>query len=115
MKDLDGSRRQFLRGATRGAIEHAARATEERFIQRRYVRPPGAIPEIGFLAACSRCGECAAACPVSAIKYVDAKGGLAAGTPYLEPDRIACIACDDMPCAASCPTGRKASPSPAAT
>jgi len=35
---------------------------------------------------------------------VAAEGGLAAGTPYLEPDQVACVACPDMPCAAVCPT-----------
>lgn len=104
MKDHGGNRRAFLRRAFSGAIDHVARATEERLIQRRYVRPPGALPEIGFLAACTRCGECAAVCPPSAIRYVGSEGGLAAGTPYLEPDQVACIACPDMPCAASCPT-----------
>ncbi|HEY4319818.1 MAG TPA: 4Fe-4S dicluster domain-containing protein [Gemmatimonadales bacterium] len=104
MKKLDGTRRQFLRGAVRVAVDHAAQSTEDRLIQKRYVRPPGAIPEIAFLAACTRCGECAAVCPPHAIKYADAKGGLAAGTPFLDPAAVPCIACEDMPCAASCPT-----------
>ncbi len=105
MKLPPGDRRRFLRQAFGGVIEHVARTTEERVIQRRYVRPPGAIPELGFLAACTRCGLCADACPPHAIRYAGSDGGLAAGTPYLEPDRVACVACADMPCAASCPTG----------
>jgi ferredoxin-type protein NapG len=35
---------------------------------------------------------------------VGPEGGLAAGTPYLEPDQVACVACPDMPCATVCPT-----------
>lgn len=105
MKDVTGDRRAFFRRAFGGALDHMARATEERVVQRRYVRPPGALPELGFLAACTRCGKCAEVCPPSAIRHAGSEGGLAAGTPYLEPDIVACVACAEMPCAASCPTG----------
>ncbi|HEX3928259.1 MAG TPA: 4Fe-4S dicluster domain-containing protein [Gemmatimonadales bacterium] len=104
MNDLPGDRRQFFRNAFGQAIGRVARATEERIIQRHYVRPPGAMPEIAFLAACTRCGQCAPVCPPHAITYVTSAGGLAAGTPQLDPARVPCIACADMPCAAACPT-----------
>ena len=104
MKLSNGDRRGFFKQAFSGVFDHVARATEERIVQRRYVRPPGALAEISFLAACTRCGECAAACPPGAIKYAGPDGGLAAGTPFLEPDQVPCIACPDMPCAVSCPT-----------
>lgn len=97
-------RRSLFRRAFGGALEHVARATEERIVQQRYVRPPGALDEVGFLATCTRCGACASACPVGAILHVPPHGGLAAGTPFLEPARIPCIACPDMPCAVACPT-----------
>ena len=90
-------RRSLFRQAFGGALEHVARATEARIVQHRYVRPPGALPEIGFLATCTRCGACAAVCPVGAILHVPSQGGLAAGTPFLEPGRIPCIACPDIP------------------
>jgi ferredoxin-type protein NapG len=32
-------------------------------------------------------------------------GGLAAGTPYIDPAVQACIVCEEMPCAAACETG----------
>src|ERR1043166_2033451 len=32
-------------------------------------------------------------------------GGLAAGTPYIDPAKQACIVCEDMPCAKACETG----------
>jgi ferredoxin-type protein NapG len=99
------NRRGFLRRAFGDVIEHVARTTEDRVVQKRYVRPPGAMPELAFLGACSRCGACAPVCPPSAIRYAGPEGGLATGTPFLEPDRVPCIACTDMPCAASCPTG----------
>lgn len=101
----DGNRRRFLRQLFGGAVEQIARHTEERLLQQRYQRPPGAIPELGFLAACTRCGLCAAACPPSAIRYAGTEGGMAAGTPYLDATKVACEACDDMPCAVACPTG----------
>ena len=104
MNRPSGDRRTFFKQAFDGVLDHVARATEDRIVQRRYVRPPGALPEISFLAACTRCGECVAVCPPKAIKSAGSDGGLAAGTPYLEPDRVACVACTDMPCAAACPT-----------
>lgn len=85
----------------RGVVEK----TEGRLVQNRYVRPPGALPEVGFLAACTRCGACSPVCPVKAIRTVPPAGGLAAGTPFLEPVSQPCIACEDMPCVAACPTG----------
>jgi ferredoxin-type protein NapG len=104
MDHPDDSRRGFLERALGRIARKVADVTEEKVVQRRYVRPPGAIPEMAFLAACTRCDACAVACPVGAIMRVSSRGGLAAGTPYLEPGRSPCIACAEMPCAAACPT-----------
>lgn len=104
MPDLGGDRRTFLRRAFGDTVERFAKATEARVVRQHYVRPPGALPEVAFLAACTRCGECARVCPAGAILHVNSQGGLAAGTPYLEPARIPCLACPDMPCVAICPT-----------
>ncbi len=79
-------------------------ATEQRMVPQRYVRPPGSLPELGFLAACTRCGACVTACPVNAIVRAPNDAGLAAGTPCINVHAQACIACPDMPCARSCPT-----------
>lgn len=79
-------------------------AAEERVVQQRYLRPPGALPEVAFLAACTRCGECLPVCPPGALRKVPGSGGLAAGTPFIDPAIQGCIACPDMPCAAACPT-----------
>lgn len=83
---------------------------ESRVAPRRYVRPPGAIPELGFLAACTRCGACVDVCPVRAITVAPPGAGLAAGTPMLEPGRVSCAVCADIPCAAACPTGALVKP-----
>ena len=79
--------------------------TEERIVQQKYFRPPGALPEMAFLAACTRCGACTDVCPPHAIHAVRAKGGLAAGTPYIDPKVQPCTVCPDMPCVSACPTG----------
>ena len=44
-------RRGFFRQTLGRALREVAERTEERVVTRRYVRPPGAIPEVGFLAA----------------------------------------------------------------
>jgi MauM/NapG family ferredoxin protein len=72
---------------------------------RRYFRPPGALPEPAFLAACTRCGYCVEACPVRAIAPAPTGAGLAAGTPAIDPMVQPCVACDGMFCATVCPTG----------
>jgi ferredoxin len=105
MTDFSGDRRSFFRHAFGDAARQVARLAEAQVVRDRYVRPPGALPEVGFLAACTRCDACRVVCPAGAILTVPRRGGLAAGTPFLEPARIPCIACDAMPCAAACPTG----------
>jgi len=86
-------------------VEEVARRAEDRVAPRRYIRPPGAAREPEFLALCTRCGDCASACPVHAIRTAPPSAGLAAGTPLLEPAITACVVCVDMPCAKSCETG----------
>ena len=74
-------------------------------VHQKYFRPPGALPEVAFLTACTRCGACAPVCPADAIVMLPPRAGLAAGTPHLEPALQPCTVCPDMPCAAACPTG----------
>ena len=100
----DSTRRGLLRSTLGDWLERLVAQAEERVISRRYFRPPGALPEMGFLAACTRCGACIDACPPHALVKVPSNGGLAAGTPYLDPSVEPCIACAAMPCAAACPT-----------
>jgi ferredoxin-type protein NapG len=104
MLKSDPSRRELLRSAVGDWLERLVAQTEDRVVMQRYFRPPGALLEIGFLAACTRCGACADACPPHAIVKVAANGGLAAGTPYIDPAVQPCIACPTMPCVAACPT-----------
>jgi MauM/NapG family ferredoxin protein len=103
-RDAPEDRREFFRDSIGQWLEKTLEATEEKVVRERWVRPPGALPEVAFLAACTRCGECVSACPPKVILTVPTSGGLAAGTPYLDVNRSPCIACPDMPCARACPT-----------
>ncbi len=70
------------------------------------IRPPGAITERQFLQACTRCDECLHACPKDAIQRAPKKMGfLIAGSPYIDPKKIPCVMCDDLPCIPACPDG----------
>jgi ferredoxin-type protein NapF len=50
------TRRQFLRGDLAG--------------RKAILRPPWALPEAAFLAACTRCKACLAACPTQILVWV---------------------------------------------
>ena len=99
-----GDRRDFFRDLVGDWIEDLVKKTEETVVQKRYHSPPGALPEVGFLAACTRCGECGTVCPPHAIQFAAPSAGLAAGTPFFDPKLQPCIVCADMPCAEACPT-----------
>lgn len=60
---------------------------------RRHLRPPGAIDETAFLLTCTRCGDCAKACPTNVIKFLPPSAGAAVGTPYIDPLERACDLC----------------------
>jgi ferredoxin-type protein NapG len=99
-----GDRRALFRGTVGHWLENLLEQAERKVAPERYLRPPGALPEIPFLAACTRCGDCITACPPFALRKVPASGGLAAGTPFIDVSIQACVACADMPCARACPT-----------
>lgn len=70
------------------------------------LRPPGALNEKHFLAACIKCGQCVQVCPVEAIKLGDLVDGLGVGVPHIEPREQACdFSCDGLQCVLACPTG----------
>lgn len=98
-------RRDFFRHLLGEAAQRFTKAAEAKVIKRRYVRPPGALEEMAFLATCTRCGLCSQACPFHVIHTVSASGGLATGTPVVDLTQTPCEACPDIPCAAACPTG----------
>lgn len=68
-------------------------------------RPPGAVAEGQFLAACTRCGDCIDACPPRAIVKAPDSAGPRAGTPMIDALRSPCVMCDDLPCIDACEPG----------
>ena len=76
----DRARRALLRGQLRA---------------RPVLRPPWALADAGFVAACTGCDACIAACPPSVL--VRGEGGL----PEFDPALGECSFCGD--CAAACP------------
>ena len=69
------------------------------------LRPPGALPEAGFLGACVRCGLCVRDCPFNTLELAKPEAPLATGTPYFTARKIPCEMCEDIPCVKACPTG----------
>jgi len=67
------------------------------------LRPPGALPESDFLAACIRCNRCQDACEPGAIQFYTEADGLLAHTPYVDPSLKGCTLCNL--CGPACPTG----------
>jgi ferredoxin-type protein NapG len=91
----------FVRGrsqARRPADEHA-------------LRPPGAVAEDRFGAACVRCGLCVQACPFDVLQLAGEAGPVEAGTPYFRARDKACVMCQDLPCQRACPSGALGPPS----
>jgi ferredoxin-type protein NapG len=92
-------RRQILRSvAIGGAMVCASMAG---FFKVKYaqaaphLRPPGALDEKRFLAACIKCGQCVQVCPVQAIKLADIQEGVGNGVPYIDARDQACdFSCD---------------------
>lgn len=68
-------------------------------------RPPGAVEETQFLAGCTRCNDCADACPHQAIVPASQRLGTAGGTPTINADTSACQMCQDFPCITACKVG----------
>lgn len=112
-QEVSTSRRRFLADALRAAggcalagsaLAHLAR--DARALPVQALRPPGALPEKDFLAACVRCGLCVRNCPYDTLKLADlSEDGPATGTPYFTARDVPCEMCDDIPCVAACPTG----------
>ncbi|MGE5517843.1 MAG: 4Fe-4S dicluster domain-containing protein [Bacteroidota bacterium] len=102
-------RRAILRGLVVGsAVVAAALAGMFPIVTRKQarLRPPGALVEKDFLAACIKCGQCVQVCPVKAIRLADVADGYGLGVPYIPIRDQACdFSCDALQCILACPTG----------
>ncbi|MBS3754262.1 MAG: 4Fe-4S binding protein [Desulfobacterales bacterium] len=109
-------RRQFLLSGIAGAGTAAVSLTGLNVVLRGetekgqvrppgLIRPPGALPESDFLAACVRCGQCMSACPTNTLQPIWFEAGvLGIFSPAITPRRKYC----DPRCTAcgrACPTG----------
>lgn len=106
------SRRRFIKNAagTAGvggllALGAGIYAQQARALPASAIRPPGALAEADFLAACVRCGLCVRSCPYDTLSLFELGTDGATGTPYFEARNIPCEMCEDIPCVAICPTG----------
>ncbi|MCB1906794.1 MAG: ferredoxin-type protein NapG [Rhodocyclaceae bacterium] len=106
------SRRRFLKemaGAAGGAcllsLGAGMIAAEAAARPATTLRPPGALAEADFLAACVRCGLCVRDCPYDTLRLAELGDNVATGTPYFEARAVPCEMCEDVPCVAACPTG----------
>ena len=71
---------------------------------KKYLRPPGALPEAAFLDACIGCGQCANVCPNKCIEMSGLENGVGElATPRITARSRGCILC--MACTQVCPTG----------
>ena len=66
------------------------------------LRPPGALREDRFLAACIRCQKCTQACPTGAVRIAGAADPAPTGTPYIAAADRGCNLC--LACTEACPT-----------
>jgi MauM/NapG family ferredoxin protein len=104
------SRSDFLRNGFRSLVDYATEsvaAVSEKQVRKAVIpalRPPGAIDELAFLTACTRCDACITACPHDALTRASSKYGIAVDTPILTPADTPCYLCDGYPCIVACET-----------
>ncbi len=108
----DPNRRQFLKNVGRTAagvcgvgVVLGLQQNQSLAKEGVMLRPPGALPEKEFLAACTRCGQCVQACPHDMLQLASLISPMEAGTPYFVARDKPCEMCVDIPCKAACPSG----------
>ncbi len=101
----DLSRRQFFRLHPVDYLKSGRKADAADPGDVGLFRPPGALGENAFLAACERCGQCAEACPHGVILKLGPAWGRRENTPYLKPEENPCRWCETKDCIEACPSG----------
>jgi ferredoxin-type protein NapG len=111
-KPSAAARRQFLADTARMAcgvgllgLGVGLYAKHARALPPAAIRPPGALPETEFSAACIRCGLCVRDCPFDILHLAKPEEPLSTGTPYFVARQLPCEMCEDIPCVKACPTG----------
>ncbi len=106
------TRRRFFRDAAGAAgcaglfaLGAGLYARQAKALPATALRPPGALAEADFLAACVRCGLCVRDCPYDTLKLAALGDSVVTGTPWFESRDIPCEMCEDIPCVVACPTG----------
>ena len=105
---MDWTRRDFLAGV--GAAAGLGLGAWFRAHVKKppvLLRPPGALGEDEFLAACIRCQQCVEACPWDSVRMAGVEAGVGIGTPYVISREVPCYLCeglDELKCIAACPT-----------
>ena len=90
-----------LAGLALTAYVESARKAEAKAL-----RPPGALPEDEFQAACVHCGLCVRACPFDTLRLATMGEEAPLGTPFFVAREVPCFMCTDVPCAQSLPDRR---------
>ena len=94
----------FTRGAgevAQAVTKHAAKKARDN--ASRWIRPPFALDELDFLLACTRCNDCADACPQNLIFPLSAKLGVKVfNTPAMDLINHGCHLCEGWPCVSAC-------------
>ena len=109
-------RRNFFRSALNKSGSTVVKAVDASVNKQasHWIRPPYAINELEFILACTRCGDCIAACPHEVIFSLSARLGVKfAGTPALDLLNKGCHLCEDWPCVTACTPNALIKPEPA--
>jgi ferredoxin-type protein NapG len=109
---MQPKRREFLIRAAQGAAVAACGGLVWAHLLRQEaaasvlaLRPPGALAERDFAAACIKCGQCVQACPYDTLRLARAEDSVPIGTPHFVPREVPCYMCPNIPCVPACPTG----------
>jgi ferredoxin-type protein NapG len=97
-------RRDFFKLGARKTAKAVLQVAAEKtaLLTGNWIRPPYAIAERAFLAACTQCDKCIEACPHDVLFRLPEKKGSAAGTPAMDLLIRGCHMCEDWPCVEVC-------------
>jgi len=108
---IASNRRRFLKESSRSigvvmclALGLGINSRQAQALPARALRPPGALPEADFNAACIRCGLCVRDCPYDILHLATPEQQVPTGTPYFIAREKGCEMCEDIPCIPACPT-----------